>query len=258
MWLTLFVPHILSGQLLYSLADAPTLGRGGAGIAATGLPALWLNPAGIATGERLGYGATVMQRYGLRELTTVGGGVVYRGFGLQVSTFGYGTYRASRFGVVYARSLSERWRVGAELSLLRQLAIGYTAATRLLPAVGVQYAIHQKVVVGLTVKDPTGSAGQGARLGAGLAYRLGDHLRLLADAEAHWRSRLLFRFGVGYSPVPAVRLQLGYASDPGTISVGATFRLAGDVLIAVAGAQHQQLGHVAGAGLYRPADSAEW
>ena len=251
LWLTILLPRIAYGQLLHSLTDAPTLGRAGSGIATTGLPALWLNPAGIAGGQRLGYGATVMQRYGLRELTTVGGGAVYRGFGLQLATVGYGDYRAARFGAVYARRLTDRWRAGAELSVFRQLIIGYGGTTRLLPALGLQYTAGENIVLGLTIKDMPGTGGHAVQIGAGVTYRLGDHLHMLADVGGNRFTGIVSRFGLGYRPVPDVSFQLGYASNPGTLTVGATYRFSGDLLIAVAGAQHVQLGHVAGAGIYR-------
>ena len=258
LWLVFLLPQLLCGQLLYSLTDAPTLGRGGSGVAATGLSALWTNPAGIAVGQRLGYGATVVQRYGLGELTTVSGGVVYRGFGLQLATLGYGDYRASRFGMVYGRALSDRWRLGAELVILRHLVVGFGDRTRILPGVGVQYAAESKLILGLCVKNPAGSTGDLAIVGAGMSYYVSPTVALLTEAAVSPQRPLTARFGIAYSPVATVRLHLGYATDPGTIAVGASYRLAGDLRVAVAGSHHAQLGGVAAAGFYRNTLPPSW
>ena len=251
LWLACLLPQFLVAQLLYSVTDAPTLGQAGAGVAATGIPALWLNPAGIAVGQRLGFGATLTQRYGLGELTTASGGVVYRGFGLQVATLGYGDYRASRFGMVYARQLSDRWRIGAELVLLRELILGYGGGTQLMPALGVQYTAGRGITLGVTVKNPTGASDTNTRIGVGCSYMLSEHVSLLADAQIHLQARVISHLGIAYSPVTAIRLHFGYASNPGTLAVGATYRFAGDFSVAVAGSHHTQLGSVAGAGVYR-------
>ncbi|PPK86451.1 hypothetical protein CLV84_3378 [Neolewinella xylanilytica] len=252
LWATLLLPAYLTAQNpLLSVTDAGTVGLAGAGVGTGGLSALWLNPAGLASGRGLSFGASVIQPYGLSELRLVTGGVLYRGFGLQLAAQGFGDYRANRFGVVYGRSVSANWRIGGALVALRQSVRGYPAQTRFLPAIGVQFSATERLVCGLQLTKPA-AAGDLPFLGTvGLKYQLSERVNLLVDEVYDGFRGLSTRLGLCYAPVRQVELRLGFRTAPGQITFGATYLLGGEMMVAAAGAQHPLLGTTAGLGIRR-------
>ncbi|MEL7159714.1 MAG: hypothetical protein AAFN92_03070, partial [Bacteroidota bacterium] len=80
------------------------------------------NPAGLAGTEvkQFGAGATAEQRFGHSELTLASLGATYGtnagGFGLQLASFGFDTYRENQVGLAYGRRLSQKFTIGAEFT----------------------------------------------------------------------------------------------------------------------------------------------
>ncbi|MGB3798797.1 MAG: hypothetical protein WA952_03220 [Lewinella sp.] len=241
---------------LLAATDARSVGLAGAGVASSGLTSLWLNPAGVAASTRLGFGASIFQPHGLRELRTVTAGAVYRGFGLQLATQGFSSYRAQRMGLLYGRRISDNWRIGAGLIALRQAVSGYPSAITLLPSLGVQFQSGSSLRFGLTVVNPTASADVPFQAVLGLRYAVGKRVWIVLDESysSHWGAST--HFGLSYTPVEPVQLNFGFRTAPGQITFGVAYTISNDIRLTATGAQHPQLGGSIGAGIRRNPDQS--
>ncbi|WP_157975902.1 hypothetical protein [Lewinella sp. IMCC34191] len=209
----------------------------------------------MAPSRRLGFAASFSQPYGLWELRTATAGVVYRGFGLQLSTHGFSSYNLQRYGLLYGRSVAEKWRIGAGLHLLRRTVAGYPSVLALLPNVGVQFSPGRILQFGLTVSNPTAAADLPLRGAIGVRYAIGSRVWLLLDESYSSPWGASTRFGISYRPVDAVRLNFGFRTAPAQITFGVGYAIGGQLELTAAGTQHPQLGTGFGAGIRRMSDS---
>ena len=99
-------------------SDTRTAGMGGQGVTLSAL----LNPSLLALMPKREIRADYFNRYGIKELGTLSGGLCYPNallpFGAHLASFGYDEYRESMFRFSVARRLSRLWSLGVSLQYI--------------------------------------------------------------------------------------------------------------------------------------------
>ncbi len=233
---------------------------GGASVALADFWSLQNNQAGMAWQEHLTAGAYYENRFLVKELSLKSAGAVlpvrYGVFGLKVSHFGYEQFNESKFGLAYARKLSERFAVGMQLDYLHT-AIGgdYGSHGALTFEVGLLARIDDHLSLGAHIYNPIRAQmadyaderiAAAFRLGA--AYAFDENLTLTAEAEKQSDFDVNLKFGIEYRLIPQLCVRGGIATDPALYSFGFGVLL-GNLQIDISSSIHQVLGYSPQVGL---------
>lgn len=247
----LFIQFLPAQDALFPAYDLRSRATGGTGLTATGIDAVWTNPAGLArAGEFFSAAATAEQRFGLTEFQTITGGAVlptdFGGFALQLANFGWSSYGETRIGVGYGRLLSDNFSIGAELTGFATQTEGYESTFDLTFGLGFQLTVTEEIYVGARVFSPlrierAPDEDLPQLLAVGGSYRPSDKLRI--DAEAHLDAEFPVRVRVGATYLPAEQLEimLGVTTSEAELSFGLGYQVLSDLRIRAAAVYHETL-----------------
>ena len=242
----------------------PTVGArsyflGGTGLNATGAEAVWTNPAGLAGAAPGLQGTTLAElRFGLSELTATSLGASYHlensGFGLQLATLGFDTYRETRVGLAYGRQIGERFRLGGEFTGFGTSTAGYASSFDVTFGLGLQVMILPELHVGTRVFSPLRTERLPEEylpqlLAFGVSYR--PTKQLLIDTEVHQSPDfpLRFRAGLEYLPAEELSIRLGVVTEVTELSFGLGYRVWDRVEFTAGARWHEVLGVWPGVGV---------
>jgi len=250
---------VLAQDGLFPAFDIRSQLMGGTGLAADGIDALWTNPAGLANAEQtLAANATAQQRFGLAELTTTTAGVAYGtgigGFGLQLGSFGFSTYRETRIGLAYGRKLTDKLRFGAEFTGFATSTEAYASTFDVTFGVGLQLEIIPELHVGARLFSPLRVEREPEEylpqlLALGISYRPTDQLTLNAEVHQDADHPVRVRVGVEYLPAESISIRLGVASEASEISFGLGYQLIDRLELSAGANWHEVLGVWPGVGV---------
>ncbi|GAB4414391.1 MAG: hypothetical protein OHK0039_22170 [Bacteroidia bacterium] len=220
-------------------AGARAVGLGYAYAAVSGdVWAAFLNPAGIATTDRLAAATHVEQRYLLSELRYARAGLVAplpgtQALGLTIDAGGLSGYRETGIGLAYGITLLDHIDLGARFSYV-QLDLGtYGASGTPLVDVGVQARLSDQIRLGFSAANVNRGSLQvqgGERqylptvARAGLAFQAGKQALLVADVSKDIDHPASFRVGVEYQLHELVVARVGYATAPQSLHAGLGLR----------------------------------
>ncbi|MCP9235316.1 hypothetical protein [Lewinella sp. JB7] len=222
--------------------DARSRQLGGTGLAATGTDALWLNPAGLATTERLTAAATTEQRFGVRGLHLTSVGLrTPQGFGLRMAALTAPGYAVNRVGVLYGRKVADRWTVGAAFDLLYRSVDGYGGDLAVATGAGLQFHWSKSLTLACALFQSLPSDGVPGWIAVGGSYRPGPNVAMFLDVERAM-SKTALRCGVEYLPVSTITLRAGVRSRTEEVSLGVAYRLLKRWEVSVGTASHLRLG----------------
>ena len=237
---------------LFPAYDATARLLGGTGLTNTGFDGLWTNPAALGKTEpTLQAGVGAEQRFQLSELTVATAGVTYglknSGFGVQLASFGFDSYRENRLGVAYGRQLTERLRIGVDLAAFGTATEGYASTFDLTFGLGLQLEIIPELHVGARVFSPIRVERLPEEflpqlLALGLSYRPSDQLTLNVEAHQDSDFPVRFRVGADYRPVEQLSIRLGLATEAAELSFGLGYRVAQRLGLTAGAVYHEVLG----------------
>lgn len=250
---------VLAQDGLFPAFDIRSQLMGGTGLTADGIDALWTNPAGLANAEtRLTANATAQQRFGLTELTTATAGVAYGtgigGFGLQLGSFGFSTYRETRIGLAYGRKLTDKLRFGAEFTGFATNTLGYASTFDATFGLGLQLEIIPELHVGVRLFSPLRVEREPEEylpqlLALGLSYRPNDQLVLNAEVHQDADHPVRIRVGMEYLPAESISIRLGVATEASEMSFGLGYRVIEKLELCAGANWHEVLGIWPGVGV---------
>ncbi len=225
--------------------DMRSMGTGGNGATQS----TWVNPAVLPLSDRHSFSFQYHNAYGLRELGTLSGGLLYPNAwlpaGIQFASFGYDDYRETLFRLVLGKQLGEQWAVGVSIQYVAlQTKLYDEQVARLSTDIGILYMPADRWRIGLTaLHTPSVSLGDqisGSRcltpfsLQAGIGWKLMDGVALFCSAVAtdektHAETgmeytlyeRLYLRAGVRTHPLLPC-FGIGYTLSLFTVDVAAT------------------------------------
>lgn len=240
-------------------SDTRIAGMGGQGVTCSAL----LNPSLLALMPRREVRADYFNRYGIKELGTLSGGLCYPNtllpFGTHLTSFGYDEYRESMFRFSVARRLSRLWSLGISLQyILLQSELFERDVARIAVDVGATFHPSDDWLIALSVINfPSVSLGDRETNGKylatrsvllGMNYRMAEKVLLTVGAKTCEETPFSFSAGMEYEAFADFRFRSGIKTHPFLPSAGVSYTLVG-LTADVAFWYHPVLGAGSGFGL---------
>ena len=136
------------------ISDIRSLGMGGNGVTQSVL----FNPALVALNTDKVLHLEYFNRYGVKELGTVGIGFVYPNpllsAGVDISSFGYDQYRETLFRLSVGKQLNGRWRIGIGFQYkMLQTELWEEVPKQLSTDVGILFVPIDKLLIGMLIMN---------------------------------------------------------------------------------------------------------
>ncbi len=255
----LFMTGFLFGQNGYNTTTgARGLGMAEAGLGFRDVDAAFNNQAGLAYLTGVSAIAAAERRFGLAELSTYAAAAALPTkagvFGLHVQYFGFSDFNQQKAGLMYARKLSSKVSIGAQISYLGTRINQYGNAGLLTGEVGLQAEVAKNIIASAHLLSPfqqeiTEGETLPTVLRLGLTWQASDKVSLTAQADKDVDFPAVFRAGIDYRVSKLLALRTGVATNPTKVSFGFGIELENGLRIDAGTAWHQQLGLVPGFGV---------
>jgi hypothetical protein len=241
------------------IPDVRTLGMGGVGVAHSTL----FNPSLLAVMTESELRFDYYNRYGLKELATVSGGISFLNdklpVGLHIASFGYDAYRESLFRFSAGKLLNDRLSFGISVQYaLLQSELFETIASRLSTDIGASWKpVDNWLITASVINMPSitiESEDIDSERIAAWAVEVGMNWKvtnsLLITGGVLRNEENVFEAGIGmeYQPFTDFRLRAGLRSAPFRPSLGIGYRFS-NISADVVMVYHPVLGFSTGLGL---------
>lgn len=241
------------------IPDIRSLGMGGNGVTQSVL----FNPALVALHTDKVLHFEYFNRYGVKELGTMGVGFVYPNSllsaGVDISSFGYDQYRETLFRLSVGKRLNDRWKIGIGFQYkMLQTELYEEVSKQLSTDIGILFAPVDKLLIGMLIMDfPSVAIHKYAteiKCFAGYSVQIGfqweviNSLLIVGTFESNKEHIWTGNAGIEYVPFGNFRIRAGVQTTPLLPTLGIGYRLAG-FTIDVATVYHPVLGASTGLGL---------
>lgn len=241
------------------LPDLYSLGMGGNGVTQSVL----YNPSLIALYDKNTIHIEYLNRYTMKELGTVCSGFYYPNsvlsVGVDISSFGYDSYRESMFRLALGKRVGKKWTIGIGIQFLLLQTVALDEQPKQLATdFGVSFSPVDKLLVGLLImnfpsfslesknteiKDFTDYSVQ-----IGFQWEVINNLLIAATLESNKEYTLTGSGGIEYKLFTDFRIRAGIQSTPLLPTLGIGYRFS-RFTTDVAAIYHPVLGISMGIGL---------
>lgn len=233
----LFVLVILQSNLCGGADNLPagarSLALSHASVSSSDVWATFHNQAGLAEITHLSGGVFFESKFGIDELSLGAGALVLPAgngaFAISTYQFGKGTFRESKYGLAYARQLSEKWSTGLQLDyFLRTFPENERATGFATFEGGLLFHPSGNLHLGAHVFNPV-SGGYESPYGKQempLVIRLGGHydfdkMVLVAfEAESDNLNPVVLKSGIEFIPAENFAIRIGISGKPVRYTAG--------------------------------------
>ncbi|GHT56056.1 hypothetical protein FACS189446_7990 [Bacteroidia bacterium] len=184
------------------------------------------NPAYLACSEQKELGASVYNRFLMKELNTmslyamVPNQTIDAGF--LFSTYGYEDYRLLQGQVSLAKKLSSCISIGTKLTYLNENSILEPESNRYLSAdIGLYYLINESFEAAFTTENLLHTSNPFQTFyDVGILYRLLPNCKVLLETGSDFRKYLDVKAGIEYEIAGQLIVRAGFKTQPKTPSIG--------------------------------------
>lgn len=236
LFLLLEISPCLQAVNNFRLPGIRCLGMGECGVTQSFL----FNPAVINRLDDKSIDINYFNRYGLKELGTVGMALAYPNkllsLGVDISSFGYDQYRESRFRLSFGKQLNKRWSLGLGIHYsMLQTALTDRQPQYLSTDIGILFSPVEKLLIGMLIMDypsvPIKKAEidiedfTGYSLQIGFQWEVINSMLIVAHVETNKRTVLTGSAGVEYRLYNHFYVRAGVKATPlfPTFGVGYNF-----------------------------------
>ncbi len=242
----------------YSIENYPTGARSralsNAFISVSDTWSTFHNQAGIAGLHNFSVGFYYESRFMIEELSLVAGTFVLPiksgSLGLSFFQFGHGAFKEHKFGLAFAKSLSEKFSAGIQLDYLSQLfpennrAKGFATFEA-----GIIYTPNNNLFLGAHVFNPVsgGIETPEGKLKMPVVFRIGGHymfgemVMFITEFQHDTKNPAIIKTGIEFSPVQNLSIRFGVSGKPFNYSTGLGYKL-GRLSADIAFGYHGNLG----------------
>ena len=216
------IPRSLYSQLETNDVDARALALGNVKALSRNL----FNPACLAFKEQKELGASVYNRFGMKELNTMCAYVMIPNrtidAGLLFSTYGYEDYRLLQGQVSLAKKLSSRLSIGTNVTYLNINSILEPESKSYLSAdIGLYYLINERFEAAFTTENLLHTNNPFFSFcNAGILFRLLPDLILLLETSSDYKKHFNVKTGIEYEIAGHFTVRAGFKNQPQTPSIG--------------------------------------
>lgn len=255
-----FYLTICFSQNEYSASGARAFALGGA---ATTLTDIWSsnnNQAGLAYTKKISAGIYYENRFLLKELSTknicaaipIKKSVV----GISANSFGYSQFMKNKYGIAFAKMLSEKLSLGIQADFLSTyIGENYGKTYNFSTELGLLYTVFKKTSIGIHIFNPFhtklaayNNERVNTNIKLGSCFTLSDKLLLAAELEKEINSAIKFKSGIEYLPIKELALRIGIHTQPSVFSFGFGLNL-NKLKLDIASTLHPILGITSHAGM---------
>ena len=241
------------------IPDIRSLGMGGNGVTQSVL----FNPALVALHTDKIVHFEYFNRYGVKELGTLGIGFVYPNpllsVGVDISSFGYDQYRETLFRLSVGKQLNDRWRIGIGFQYkMLQTELSEEVPKQLSADIGILFVPVDKLLIGMLIMNfPSIDIHKytteikcftGYSVQIGFQWKIINSLLIVGTFESNKEHTWIGNMGIEYVPFSNFRLRAGVQTAPLLPALGIGYCLSG-FTIDVATVYHPVLGASTGLGL---------
>lgn len=214
-----------------SAGGANFLGLARAGVAYSSAESIYLNQAGMTSVRNMAFDVSAERRYNLEELTQVSIAAMKTfkigTFGLVASSFGFSEYNEQKFGLAYARPLSNKISIGGQMDMLRYNIDQIGSKNTFSFEVGLLTQINAQLTLGAHIFSPihvniNDTDVVSTRFRLGLKYMPSNKVFLLAETDKSIAKDIELKFGIGYDPIKVLRLMAGFNTRLSSFHFGAS------------------------------------
>ena len=187
---------------------------------------IYHNQAGLAYMKNIYAGTYFENRFNISELSIKSAAFVLPtktgNFGATVTHFGYSNYNESKFGLAYARKLSEKFSVGLQFDYLNT-CVGdeYGNKGTFIFELGLMAEPVENLLIGAHVYNPTRSkfaVYQDERIPTvfrfGLGYKFSEKVLLTVETDKELDYKPTYRTGIEYHFMKNFYLRTGISAKP--------------------------------------------
>lgn len=241
------------------LPDTRCMGMGTCGVTGSSL----FNPALVCMEDSKSVSINYFNSYGLKELGTVDFSFSYPNnllsAGVNISSFGYDSYRESMFRLFLGKSLSEKWSIGISFQYtFLQTQLVEESPQYLSTDIGILFTPVEKGLIGMLIKDFPSIEIRKKQADIesiiyysfqlGFQWEIINSLLIAGNMEADKQVSLSARIGLEYRLIDRFYVRAGIKTTPLLPAIGAGYRLYG-FEVNVAALYHPVLGMSTGIGL---------
>lgn len=224
---------------------------------------LLINPALVCLENVKSIDINYFNKYGLKELGTVSLALSYPNellsAGVNISSFGYDSYRESMLRLFVGKSLTDKWCVGISIQYaMLQTELHEQRPQYLSTDVGVVYSPVEKLLVTLLIMDLPSVAIKkeitdiesfiGYSLQVGFQWEVFNNMLIAGNAETNKQTTLTGNIGLEYQLIDHFHVRAGIKATPLMPSLGVGYQFSG-FTVDVATLYHPILGMSTGIGL---------
>lgn len=241
------------------LADMRCIGMGGNGVTQS----ILFNPSLLALKEDKVLYTDYFNRFGIKELGTVGAGFYYPNpilsTGVNISSFGYDKYRESMFRLAFGKRVGRKWQIGISIQYsILQAELADQQPQRLAIDIGTVYSPVDNLLIGMLIlnfpsieianedidiKDFTSYSVQ-----IGFQWMIINSLLIAATLETNKEYTLSGSIGIEYQPFTDFHIRAGMQLAPLLPTMGIGYRFS-RVTTDVTAIWHPVLGISTGIGM---------
>ena len=249
----LFPPLLIAQEVVNPSPRVQSLA--GASVVLSGSWSVFGNQAGLAGIKRFEIGGSFLNQFLVDELSTRAGFFAFpvqsSAFAVSLYQFGKSPFRQEKFGLAYARSISEKFSFGFQFNYNRIL---FTEENRMVGSsgleLGIQYIVNKQLLLGGHLVNPyrtkikinSGYFKYRSLINVGALYRLSDSFFLRSELENEFSSHIIVRTGMEYRIMDRIFLRGGISGKPYQLSAGFGFQVE-KLIVDLATSYHQYLGN---------------
>ncbi|NOR76784.1 MAG: hypothetical protein GQ525_16700 [Draconibacterium sp.] len=191
------------------------------------------NQAGIARIDKFSVGIFYESKFMIDELSMAAGSIILPvnagTFGFSFYQFGEGSFKENKFGLGFAKQLSEKFSAAIQLNYFSQRlpensrAFGYTTFET-----GIIYSPNEQLFIGAHVFNPisNGIETNEGKQKSPTIFRIGGHYQfaemilVTVETQKDLENPFILKTGIEFSPVKNLALRFGVSGKPVNYTAG--------------------------------------
>ncbi len=155
-------------------------------------------------------------------------------FGVSFFQFGKGSFKENKFGLTFAKSLTENLSAAVQLDYFSQFLPENSRAKGFATfEAGIIYATNEKLFFGAHIfnpvkggiETPEGKQKTPAMFRFGGHYQFDEMVMIIVEALKDTKNPLILKTGIEFSPVQNLSLRFGVSGNPFNYSAGIGYRI---------------------------------